>query len=244
MSEDKRNEEETAGVEGEDVEGHGAKHVVAAGLAGAALIGAGAGAVKLATDEDKSRNQAALVSEQGVQERLLKADADRDGYVTYQDLEVVGFKYDPEPLKAAGIDVSAEALSAAGHKLELALVDKEHGFPVEGETILLKENVSPELDELAKGAAEEWMKKIRPLDRDEDGYLDYEGLADYWKVIIKGELDEVADKAVEIKELYAAGVKIRSADLGEGGFAMEGDTIFLKYGIDEKLDAFIKGESG
>lgn len=247
MTEDERNEEQVDSTtpKGEEVEGHGTKHVVAAGLAGAALIGAGAGAVKLATDDDQSRNQGALVSQRGVQERLMKADADRDGYVTYQDLEVVGLKYDTKLLKIEGFDVSAEALSAAGHKVELALVDKEKGFPVEGETIMLKDGVTPELDELAKGAAEEWTKKIRELDRDEDGYLDYEALAEAGnKLIIKGELDEVADKHLEIKELVAAGVKIRSADLGEGGFAMEEDTIFVKYGVDEKLDAFIKGKRG
>lgn len=236
MSDEERIEEES-----EEVEGHGAKHVVAAGLAGAALIGAGAGAVKLATDDDKSRNQAALVSEETAA-RLAKADSDGDGYVTYRDLEVVGFKYDTELLKIEGVDVSAEALSAAGHKVELALVDKERGFPVEGDTIMLKEGVAPELDELAKGAAEEWMKKIKPLDLDEDGYLDYEPLADWYKLIIKGEgkgeLEEVAGKHVEVKELYAAGIKIRSADLGEGGFAMEEDTIYLKYGVDEQLDAW------
>jgi hypothetical protein len=237
MSDEERTEER----HDEDVEAHGPKKVVATGLAGAALIGAGAVGVKLATDDDSNRNTGALVSPTGVDERLAKADTDRDGYVTYQDLEAVGYKYDAELLKVEGYDVSAEALAAAGHKVELALVDKERGWELEGETIKLRSGVSEELDELAKGGAEEWMKKIRPLDRDEDGYLDYEALAEAGhKLIIKGELDEVADKHVEIKELYAAGVKIKSADLGEGGFAMEEDAIYLRYGVDEKLDAFIK----
>lgn len=242
MSDEERTEER----QNEDVEAHGAKQIAAAGLAGAALIGAGAVGVKMATDDDDtSRNQGALV-ERGTASNLAKADTDRDGYVSYQDLEAVGYKYDTELMKVEGFGGGADALSAAGYKLQLALVGKEKGFPVEGETIMLKYGVTRELDGLAKGAGEEWAKKIKPLDRDEDGYLDYEALAEAGKkVIINDEgPEELAGKHVEIKELHEAGVKIRSADLGEGGFSMEEDAIFLKYGVNEKVDAFIKGEGG
>jgi hypothetical protein len=246
MADNERIDDERAETEeSQEVEAHGAKQVAGIGLAAAALIGAGAVGVKVATDDDKSRNQAALVEEDAAS-RLAKADADRDGYATYRELDAVGLKYDTELLKIEGIDVSAEALSAAGHKVEIDVVDKENGFPLDGDAIMLKRGVSEELDRLVETSAAEWTLKFNELDRDTDGYAGGEELAaGAYKLVIKGEdeLDEASWKHLEPKSLEEAGQKIRLADLGAGGFAVEKDTIFLKLGVDEKLDAFIKGEA-
>jgi hypothetical protein len=123
------------------------------------LIGAGAVGVNMATDDDSSRSQAALV-DRSAAERLAMADADKDGYVTYGELAHEGYKYTTEELQAEGTDVTAEGLAAAGHKIELKLIGSEEGFALKENLIFLKYNVDPLLDELAKGSASEWTKKI------------------------------------------------------------------------------------
>ena len=239
MTEDEQREETTP--EGDDVEGHGARQIAAAGLAGAALIGAGAVGVKVATDDDRSRNKGALVSEIGSLER---ADPDQDGFATYHDLAREGFKIDTELLKVEGLEVTADALAAAGHKIELALVGKDEGFPLESDTILLKQEVDERLDELAKTSALEWADKFKELDRDGDGYAGGAELAELgWKLASK-DLEGVSWKYIEVKSLEEAGVKVDLATLGEGGYSIEDGTIFHKDGVDERLDAFIKGEKG
>lgn len=243
MAEDERIDEESASVEeAEDVEAHGAKHVVAAGLAGAALIGAGAASVKLTGDDEPQRNQGALLSPEA--RNIQAADLDGDGYVNYRELAHEGFKFSVEPLNAEGIDVTAEGLSAAGHKVEVELVGKEEGFALEGDTIMLKQGVDSELDKLAEGTALEWTKKIREIDRDGDGYASYEELSasDWYKWNV-AELNE-AGYEVTAEELGKAGYKMNLGLIGEGGFVTQDDMIMLKLGLDDKLDALIKGEQG
>jgi hypothetical protein len=236
MADDERTEETT------DVEAHGAKEIAGVGLAAAALIGAGAVGVKVATDDDKSRNQAALVGDRSVVERLAIADADKDGYVTYGELAHEGFKYTTEELRSEA-DVSAEGLAAAGYKMELELVGREDGFQLKENLILLKWGPDPALDELAKGSGAEWTKKIREYDADADGYASYEELGKTGYKWDTRQLSEVADKEITAEELAKAGWKQPVHTFGEGGFATEEDMVLLKYGIDSKLDALIKGET-
>jgi hypothetical protein len=240
VTEDERIEEKQAPEEPEDVEAHGAKHVVAAGLAGAALIGAGAAGVKLATDDNQSRNQGALVSPEE-SESLAQADGDNDGYVNYRDLAHEGWKYSVEELNAEGVDVTAEALAAAGAKIELELVGKHEGFPLEGETIKLRSGVDPAVDELIKGRALEWMDKHREIDQDQDGFASVEELEKAgWKYDLSA-LQE-AGYEVSAEDLAKAGMKIDLALLGEGGFATKENMVLLRFGVDDKVDALIKGE--
>jgi hypothetical protein len=226
----------------EDVEAHGAKEIAGVGLAAAALIGAGAVGVKLATDDDKSRNQAALV-DRSPAERLAIADADKDGYVTYGELAHEGFKYTTEELRSE-VDVSAEGLAAAGYKMELGLIGSEDGFPLKENLILLKWGPDPALDELAKGSAAEWTKKIRELDPDDDGYASYDELAKAGHKMELSALNEAFQKEMTAEDLAKAGWKLADYTLGEGGFAVEEGLVMLKRGVDPDLDAlFIKGET-
>jgi hypothetical protein len=242
VTEDERIDEEHATPEdAEDVEGHGVKEVAGVGLAAAALIGAGAVGVKVATDDDKSRNQAALVAED-TRERLAKADADGDGFVDYRDLSDVGMKIAPDELRAEGYDVTSEALASAGVKIELAVIGKEEGFAVEGETIMLKTEVDQRLDEIAKSSALEWADKHKEIDRDGDGYAGGVELLEAGYKVMTTDLEEAGYKEVDLKALEEAGMKINLATLGEGGYSVEDGTIFHKDGLDEKLDAFVKGE--
>ena len=226
----------------EDVEAHGVKEVAGVGLAAAALIGAGAVGVKMATDDDQNRNQAALV-DRSVEERLAMADADKDGYVSYGELAHEGFKYSTEELRAEGVDVSAEGLAAAGYKMELGLIGSDDGFPLKEDLILLKWGSDPALDELAKGSAAEWTKKIREIDQDADGYAASEELGKAGMKWDTRALSEAANKEITAEELAKAGWKQPAHTFGEGGFATEEDMVLLKYGIDSKLDALIKGET-
>lgn len=226
----------------EDVEAHGAKEIAGVGLAAAALIGAGAVGVKVATDDDKSRNQAALV-DRSAAERLAMADADKDGYVTYGELVPAGYKFNVEELNAEGVDVSAEGLAAAGHKAPVDLIGREDGFPVKEDMIILKYGVQAELDELAKGSAAEWTKKIREVDTDADGYAGYEELSKVGWKWDPAALNEAFQKEMTAEDLAKAGYKQSVATFGEGGFAVEGDMVILKQAVDKHLDAlFIKGE--
>jgi hypothetical protein len=237
MADDERTEQTT------DVEAHGAKEIAGVGLAAAALIGAGAVGVKMATDDDKSRSQAALVGERSVVERLAMADADKDGYVTYGELAHEGFKYTTEELRSEA-DVSAEGLAAAGYKLKLELIDSEDGFALKENLILLKHGPDPALDELAKGSAAEWTKKIREIDRDGDGYAAYEELNEVGWKWDPNALNEAFHKEMSAEELAKAGYKLPAHTLGEGGFAVKEDLIILKQAVDKDLDAlFIKGET-
>ena len=109
---------------------------------------------------------------------------------------------------------------------------------------MLKYGVNPEVDELAKGSGLEWSQKIRKIDRDADGYASYEELSGFgWKWNTT-ELTEAGYKEVTAEELAKAGWKMPDATFGEGGFATREDQVMLKYGVDDKLDAFIKGEEG
>jgi hypothetical protein len=237
MADDERTEETT------DVEAHGAKEIAGVGLAAAALIGAGAVGVKMATDDDKSRNQAALVGERSVVERLAMADADKDGYVTYGELAHEGFKYTTEELRSE-VDVSAAGLAAAGYRLKLELIDSEDGFPLKENLILLKHGPDPALDELAQGSAAEWTKKIRELDPDEDGYASYDELAKVGHKMELSAINEAFQKHMTAEDLAKAGWKLADHTLGEGGFAVEEGHVMLKRGVDSDLDAlFIKGET-
>jgi hypothetical protein len=236
MAEDERTEEST------EVEAHGVKEVAGVGLAAAALIGAGAAGVKYATDDDKSRDQAALV-DQSSSERLAMADADKDGYVNYGELAHEGFKWTTDELRSE-VDVSPEGLAAAGYKLELGLIGSEDGFPLKEDLILLKWGPDPALDELAKGSAAEWTKKIRELDQDADGYAGYEELGKVGWKWDPAALNEAFHKDMTAEDLAKAAYKQPVETLGEGGFAVEGDLVILKQAVDKHLDAlFIKGES-
>lgn len=234
MADDKKPEQD-------EVEAHGAKQVAGVGLAAAALIGAGAGAVKLATDDDSGqRNVGALLSPEA-HTRLKQADTDRDGYVNYRDLAHEGFKLSVAPMKVEGADVTAEALSSAGAKIELAAIGKEGGFALERDTILLKSGVDSKVDELVKGDAQEWTDKHKGIDVDGDGYASFEELEKAGFKVSFDELGEAGSKHSP-EELEKAGIKIGLASLGEGGFVTKEDMVILKYGVDQKLDAFIKGE--
>ena len=236
MAEDERTEETT------DVEAHGAKEIAGVGLAAAALIGAGAYGVKEAVDDDKSRNQAALV-DSSISERLARADADKDGYVTYSELAHEGFKYTTEELRSE-VDVSAEGLAAAGYKLKLGLIGSEDGFAMKENLIFLKWGSDPELDELAKGSAAEWTKKIREFDPDGDGYTSNDELAKVGHKMELRALNEAFQKDMTAEDLAKAGWKLADYNLGEGGFAVDEGMVFLKQGVDPNLDAiYIKGET-
>lgn len=245
MTEDERTDEEKAAAEetGQDVEAHGVKEVAGVGLAAAALLGAGATVGELTGDSKPSeRIQGHLLSPEA--RNIQAADLDGDGYVNYRELAHEGFKLSVNPLNAEGIDVTAEGLSAAGHKVELELVGKEGGFALEGDTIMLKQGVDSELDKLAEGSALEWTKKLQEIDRDGDGYASYEELSasDWYKWNV-AELNE-AGYNVTAEELGQAGYKMDLGLIGEGGFVTHEDMIMLKLGLDDKLDALIKGEQG
>lgn len=223
-----------------DVEAHGAKEIAGVGLAAAALIGAGAYGVKEATDDDKSRNQAALVADD-TRERLAKADADGDGYVNYRELANVDMKLDPAPMNAEGTEVTAEALAAAGVKIEIEDIGREDGYQLERNLVLVKYKVDEEVDKLAMGPAMEWASKHKEMDGDGDGYatpLELDQLG--YKFVVA--LDEATYKEYEPKELEAASVKFNLAELGEGGFPVQDNLVMYKEGVNELLDAFIKGE--
>jgi hypothetical protein len=231
-----------------DVEAHGAKEAVGIGLAAAALLGAGAVGVKTAFDDDSPRDRVAgaLTTSETTEQRdvdLNSADVDGDGYLTLQELEGVGLKWRLDELQAEGLEVTSAGLSAAGSKHLIELVDKEGGFALEGDAIVLKMGVDPVLDESVKGAALEWSDKLREIDRDQDGYAGHEELeaAGYrWNV---KELEE-AGYAVSAEELAKAGYKMELELFDKGGFPVEGESVMLKVGEDELLDSMIKGERG
>lgn len=241
MAEDERiDEENPAAEEGPDVEGHGAKEIAGVGLAAAALIGAGAVGVKVATDDDKSRNQAALVGE-STAERLARADSDRDGYVDYRDLAREGFNLSAQPLQAEGIDVADEALAAAGVKIELEAIGKEGGFGLEGDTILIENKVDSKVDETIEGPAIEWTDKFEEIDQDRDGYASTEELE---KAGYTLDFSKIREEGYDVsaEELAKAGMKMKLTSFGEGGFVTKEDVVMLSFGVDDKVDAFIKGE--
>jgi hypothetical protein len=232
MADDERTPEETE--ETPEVEGHGAKHVVAGGLAAAALIGGTAAAVKLT--EDDSRTPAALSEQRGVSApgNLRAADRDRDGYVTSAELAHEGFKWNVADLNERGYEVNAAGLALAGFKHRLNLVG-EDGFMIKGESIMLKWGVSPELDKLLDGAAQEWSKKVREIDRDDDGYAAPEELLALGYKFNTAALEKAGYK-FRSAELAKAGFKFRLDSLGLGGFLIKGEEVMLKYGVAPELD--------
>ena len=241
MPEDERIDEESATPEeSPDVEGHGAKEIAGIGLAAAALIGGAAG-VKIATDDEPERNVGALLSPEA-HARFVEADKDRDGYVTQPELVPLSLKFSTDKIVAEGVDVSEDGLSVAGFKLPLELIGNKEGFPVEGDTVLLQQGVSEELDELVEGSALEWTKKLREIDKDGDGFASQEELA---VIDMKMVTDKFREEGYEVtpEDLEKAGYKVNFSLVGEGGFTVEDNLIFLKFGLDEKLDALIKGES-
>lgn len=243
MPEDERIDEKTPPAgENEAVEAHGAKQVAGIGLAAAALIGAGAVGVKVATDDDKSRKQAALLAPEA-RERLAKADADGDGYVSYHDLAKVEMKFNVAPLNAEGSDVTAEALAAAGAKIETDDVGREDGYQLEADTIVLKFKVDEEVDKLVQGPALEWAQKLKELDPDGDGYAGGAELIEAGWRLVTTDFDQAGSKQVDLKALQEAGIRIDLATLGEGGYTVEDGTIFHKGGIDEAVDTFLKQSS-
>ncbi len=243
MPEDKRIDEESPSAgENEEVEAHGAKQVAGIGLAAAALIGAGAVGVKVATDDDQSRNQGALVSEQPVAERLARADTDQDGYVTYRDLAHEGFKLSAQPLRDEGIDVADEALAAAGARIEVKAIGEEGGFGLEGDTIMMKHRLDPALDEVIEGPAIKWTDKFEAIDRDGDGYASTEELEKAGYTLDFSKIRE-GGYEVSTEELSKSGITINLASFGEGGFVTKENMVMVSFGVDGKVDAFIKGES-
>lgn len=248
MAEDERKDERSAApAEPDDVEAHGTKEAVGIGLAAAALLGAGAAGVKMATDDTpRERVAGALTSREATEGEgvdLKAADVDGDGYLTHRELADVGLKWDLEAIQAEGIEVTAAGLAAAGYRHLLELVDKENGFPLQGETIMLKLDVDAALDETVKGSALEWSQKLREIDRDQDGLAAYEELTEAgyrWNV---AELQE-AGYDVNEEELAQAGYKVELEYLGEGGFATEAENVMLKAGVDHKLDSLLEGELG
>lgn len=234
MADDKRTEEN-------EVEAHGVKEVAGVGLAAAALIGAGAGAVKLATDDGKPNQRIGALLSPEAHTRLAKADTDGDGYVDYRDLAHEGFKLSVAPMKVEGADVTAEALASAGAKIELAAIGKEGGFALERDTILLRSGVDSKVDELVKGSGQEWTDKHKGIDLDGDGYASFEELEKAGFKVSFDELGEAGSKHSP-EELEKAGIKIGLASLGEGGFVTKEDLVILRYGVDQKLDEFFKGE--
>jgi Ca2+-binding EF-hand superfamily protein len=248
VAEDKGKDEQSAPpAESDDVEAHGTKQAVGIGLAAAALLGAGAAGVKIATDDSpRERVQGALTTREtaeGEAVDIKAADRDGDGYLTYRELADVGMKWDIEGLRAEGLDVTIAGLSAAGSKHLVESVGKEDGFLVEGDTIMLKFDVDPELDATVKGSAIEWTEKLRAIDRDADGYAAHEELLEAGFKYNVSELQEAGYK-VTAEELEKAGYKVELENLGEGGFVMEAEAVMFKQGVDDKLDAFIKGELG
>jgi Ca2+-binding EF-hand superfamily protein len=239
VSEDQRTEEQNQHGE-EEVEAHGVKEVAGVGLAAAALIGAGAVGVKVARDDDKSRDQAALVAPEDARERLAKADADGDGYVNYRELANVDMKFNVTPLQAEGTDVTAEALASAGVKIEIPDVGGEDGYELEGNAILLKYKVDEEVDRLVQGSGLEWFKKHKEIDRDGDGYASYEELSEVGWEWDPSELNEAGYEEVSAEELAKAGWKQPLATFGEGGFVTKEGMIMLRFGVDDKLDALAK----
>lgn len=243
MTEDERIDEKSAAAEeANDVEAHGAKHVVAAGLAGAALIGAGAAGVKLATDDDKpnQRVEGALTSSEEVAPADLKAaDRDGDGYLTYRELTDGGFdKWNVDELNAEGYDVTGEGLAAAGGKFPIEAVGREGGFAIKENTIFLRLGVEPELDEMVKGSALDWSSKLREIDRDGDGYAGVEELDQAGVKMNVAPLNE-AGYDVTPEDLEKAMAKIELASLGEGGFVMQEDMVMLRLGVDDKFDELL-----
>jgi len=245
VAEDERIDEENAAAEeAEDVEAHGAKKVVGVGLATAALLGAGAGAVKLAGGDEQpsQRIEGALLSPEA---RSLKAaDRDGDGYLTYRELADGGFgKLNVDELNAEGVNVTAEGLAAAGMKIEIDAVGREGGFPVRDDTLFLRSGVDTKVDELVKGSAAEWTDKFREIDRDRDGYAGYEELLEAgWKLNV----DELTEAGYDVtpEGLAKAGMKLPLETFGEGGFVTNEDMVMLRLGVDQKVDELIKGERG
>jgi hypothetical protein len=235
VSENERNRPDA----GEDVEAHGVKHVAGVGLAAAALIGAGAAVTKATDDSPSQRVQGALVTDDPYA-ALKQADADGDGYVNYRELGHEGFKYSVGPLNEEGLDVTVEALSAAGVKVRLDdVLDKERGFALEGDAIMLKLGVDKNLDEVVEGSALEWTKKLREIDRDGDGFASYDELRESpWK----WNTDELrqAGYRVTAEQLAKAGWKQPLETFGEGGFGNKYHLITLKLGVDEQLDELVQ----
>lgn len=253
MAKDERiGEEGASATDGGDVEAHGAKKVVGTGLAAAALLGAGAaGVVKLAGDDDQrvagaltARETDAVHEGQIEIESLKAADRDGDGYLTYRELAEGGFgKLNVDELNAEGVDVTADGLAAAGMKIEIDAVGKEGGFPVRDDTLFLRYGVDGKLDEMVKGSAAEWTDKFREIDRDGDGYAAYEELLEAgWKLNV----DELTEAGYDVtpEGLAKAGVKLPLETFGEGGFVTKEDMVMLRLGVDQKVDALIKGERG
>jgi hypothetical protein len=237
MADDERTADETG--ETPEVEGHGAKHVVAGGLAAAALVGGTAAAVKLTDDGSGSRDQGALVTpEREKLGDLRVADRDKDGYVSYGELAHEGFKFNVTGLNKEGIGVTAAALSSAGFKLSLELVDKERGFAADGGEIFLKLGVDEQLDKLAQGEALEWTDKHRSVDRDSDGYATADELAHEGIKYNVAELNEAGYKFGP-EELAKAGYKTPLSALGAGGFEIKGESVMLKENVDPALDELL-----
>jgi hypothetical protein len=242
VPEDERIDEENPSAgENEEVEAHGAKQVAGIGLAAAALIGAGAVGVKVATDDDQPRNQGALV-ERSVAERLAKADTDQDGYVGYRDLAQEGFDLSAQPLRKDGIDVADEALAASGVKIEVDAIGREGGFGLEGDTILIESKIDDKVDAAVEGPAIEWTDKFKEIDQDGDGYASTEELE---KAGYTLDFSKVREEGYEVstEELSKSGITINLTSFGEGGFVTKESVVMLSLGVDDKVDAFIKGES-
>ena len=224
----------------EDVEAHGVKQVAGVGLAAAALIGAGA-AVKVATDDStpSQRVEGALVTEDPYTS-IKRADADGDGYVNYRELGHEGFKYGVGPLNEEGIDVTVEALSAAGVKVRLDdVLDKERGFELVDNAVMLKRGVDVDLDEAVQGPAVEWTKKFKEIDRDGDGLASYDELS---KAALKWNTDGLRKAGYEVtaEELAKAGYQQPLETFGEGGFMTKEDVVMLELGVDNKLDELLQ----
>jgi hypothetical protein len=241
VTEDERTDEESASAaEGDDVEAHGAKKIVGTGLAAAALLGAGAAGVKLATDDDQSsqRVQGALTSRDDPVRALTAADRDGDGYLASAELAQESMKWDVAELNERGLEVSAPGLALAGFKQAPDDVGPE-GFAIKGESIMLKQGVNEELDKLLdSGEAQEWSMKVDKLDRDGDGYALAEEFEAAGFRYDTTELEEAGIK-VEGAELVKAGYKVPLHALGEGGFMIKGESIMLKLKVDSELDALL-----
>jgi hypothetical protein len=240
VAEDERIEEERMSDDEKDVEAHGARNVVAGGLAAAALIGGGVAATKLADGDPDKRTPAAL-SEQEEKARLADpkaADLDGDGYLTSAELAHEGFKWSVEELNRSGLEVSAPGLALAGFKHSPDLVNAE-AFAIKGESIMLKEAVDENLDKLLEaGEAQEWSLKISKLDRDADGYAPPEELQAAGFKYDTSLLEEAGIKISE-EELAKAGYRLPLHALGEGGFMIKGESVMLKHKVDAELDALV-----
>ncbi len=248
MTENERSDEQVEARQEEEVEGHGAKQIAAAGLAGAALIGAGAVGVKMATDDDPQRNVGALTERQAAID-LRKADLDGDGFLSYRELAEYNdlvqccIKLNVAQLNKEGIGVTAEGLLAAGYQVPLKVIDKVEGFAVEGEEIMLKQGPDRNLDALLKGSALEWSSKHREVDPDLDGYAE---INDLERAGMKMDFSKLREQGhdVSAEALEKAMVKIEFPALGEDGFATEGDVVILSEGVSQKLDEYLKKEAG